>query len=282
MNGPAPPLRPGPFAARILGGLVPRYAFSAQRLFVDEPLAGGYRFELSPPQANYLLSVLRMRDGDQILVFNGRDGEWLAEIGNVSKRKADLLVLEQMRVQEAGSDLDYCFAPLKHARLDYMVQKAVEMGARRLVPVLTKRTQVARVNISRMRANAIEAAEQCGILAIPEIASETSLAAYLAQRSLERLIIFCDEGAELSDPITLLRDAQTKSADHQALALLIGPEGGFDAGERETLLASPNVLPISLGPRILRADTAAVAGLALVQAVLGDWRTEQRRTTMSP
>jgi 16S rRNA (uracil1498-N3)-methyltransferase len=261
---------------------VPRYDFSAQRLFVEEQLAARHQFGLSRPQANYLLSVLRMGEGDQVLVFNGRDGEWLAEISDASKRNADLIVLQQTRAQESGSDIDYCFAPLKHARLDYMVQKVVEMGARRLVPVLTKRTQVARINLSRMRANAVEAAEQCGILTIPEIANETSLASYLAQRSPQRMLIFCDEAAEVRDPLLALADAKTRSGDDPALALLIGPEGGFDAAEREILLAAPNVLSISLGPRILRADTAAVAGLALVQAVLGDWSGVQPRTTMSP
>jgi 16S rRNA (uracil1498-N3)-methyltransferase len=261
---------------------VPRYDFSAPRLFVDEKLAADQQFALSPPQANYLLSVLRMREGDEILVFNGYDGEWLAEIRGASKRNATLAVLRQTRPQEGGPDLDYCFAPLKHARLDYMVQKAVEMGAHRLVPVLTKRTQVQRVNLSRMHANAIEAAEQCGILTIPEIAHETSLTSYLAQRSPDRLLIFCDEEAEVADALAALREAKTKLPDSRALALLIGPEGGFDPAERATLLAASNVLRISLGPRILRADTAAVAGLALVQAVLGDWGRVQLRTTMSP
>jgi 16S rRNA (uracil1498-N3)-methyltransferase len=171
---------------------------------------------------------------------------------------------------------------LKHARLDYMVQKAVEMGARRLVPLLTKRTQVSRINLARMRANAIEAAEQCGILTLPDIVNETSLLSYLAQRSPDRLLIFCDEEAEVADPLTELRDAKAKAGDDPKLALVIGPEGGFDPSEREALIAAANVLPISLGPRILRADTAAVAGLALVQAVLGDWSPVQARTTMSP
>jgi 16S rRNA (uracil1498-N3)-methyltransferase len=266
----------------IPGGLVPRHDFSAQRLFVEEPLAAGHRFALTQSQANYLLSVLRMRDGDHILVFDGRHGEWRADIQNVSKRNADLVVVQQMRAQESGPDIDYCFAPLKHARLDYMVQKAVEMGARRLVPVLTKRTQVSRINVSRMRTNAVEAAEQCGILTIPEIAHRTSLASYVTERSPQRLLVFCDEEADVSDPITLLRDAKNRIGEAAALALLIGPEGGFDAAERNSLLTAPNVLPISLGPRILRADTAAVAGLALLQAALGDWRGVQPPTTMSP
>jgi 16S rRNA (uracil1498-N3)-methyltransferase len=163
-----------------------------------------------------------------------------------------------------------------------MVQKAVEMGARRLVPVLTKRTQVTRINLSRMRANAIEAAEQCGILAVPEIMPETSLSSYLAQRSPGRLLIFCDEEAEIGDPLTALSDAKTKVGNATSLALLVGPEGGFDPSEREALIGAANILPISLGPRILRADTAAVAGLALLQAVLGDWSAGEMRTTMSP
>jgi 16S rRNA (uracil1498-N3)-methyltransferase len=264
------------------GVFVPRYDFPAQRLFVGERLAAEHRFGLNHTQANYLLSVLRKREGDQILVFNGRDGEWLAELTKVSKRNADLLVLRPNRAQENGPDIDYCFAPLKHARLDYTVQKAVEMGVRRLLPVLTKRTQVSRINLSRMRANAIEAAEQCGILAIPEIVNEITLSAYLAQRSPDRLLIFCDEEAEVGDPVTALREAKIKTAAAPKLALLIGPEGGFDPSEREALTTAANVLPISLGPRILRADTAAVAGLALVQAVLGDWRAVRPRTTMSP
>ncbi|MBV9066553.1 MAG: 16S rRNA (uracil(1498)-N(3))-methyltransferase [Methylobacteriaceae bacterium] len=261
---------------------MPRYDFSAQRLFVEGVLAARGEFELGQPQTHYLFSVLRMRLGDRILVFNGRDGEWLAEIRNASKRSAGLLVVEQIRKQESGPDIDYCFAPLKHARLDYMVQKAVEMGARRLIPVLTKRTQVSRLNLARMRANAIEAAEQCGILAVPEIMPEMSLSSYLAERSAARLLIFCDEEAEVADPIAALRDRKREPANAGAFALLIGPEGGFDPSEREALVAAENVLPISLGPRILRADTAAVAGLALLQAVLGDWNGAQPRTTMSP
>ena len=265
-----------------LGCFVPRYDFSAQRLFIEQGLAAQREFELGRPQSNYLMSVLRMRPGDRILLFNGRDGEWLAEIRDGSKRSAGLLVLEQTRSQESGPDIDYCFAPLKHARLDYMVQKAVEMGAGRLIPVATKRTQVARVNLARMRANAIEAAEQCGILAIPEVVPETSLPSYLAQRAPDRLLVFCDEEAEVADPISALREAKAKFENAPALALLIGPEGGFDPAEREALIGAANVLPISLGPRILRADTAAVAGLALLQAALGDWSGAPPRTTMSP
>ena len=164
-----------------------------------------------------------------------------------------------------------CFAPLKHARLDYMVQKAVEMGASVLAPAITRRTQVARINDARMRANVIEAAEQCGILNVPAVAAARPLTAVLADWPAERLLAFCDEDADVRDPVAALAGAG--GADRATpLAVLIGPEGGFDAGEREALLRLPRVVRLSLGPRILRADTAAVAALALMQAVLGDGR----------
>lgn len=222
---------------------------------------------LGRDQANYLLNVLRLREGDGVLVFNGRDGEWLAEIVPEGRKQASLRPKKQVRPQTPIPDLHYLFAPLKHARLDYMAQKAVEMGAGLLQPVLTRRTQVSRLNLDRLQANAIEAAEQCGILTLPEIRPELGLDAALAALSPERLLIFCDEEMTAASPVDALA-AQAPAP----LALLIGPEGGFDEGERRTILARPNTLRISLGPRILRADTAAVAALALVQATLGDWR----------
>jgi 16S rRNA (uracil1498-N3)-methyltransferase len=166
------------------------------------------------------------------------------------------------------------FAPLKHARLDYTVQKAVEMGASRLAPVITRHTQVKRVNIERMRANAVEAAEQCGILTIPEIAAPSAFDALVRRWVPERLLVFCDEDADVKDPIEALRGARGSDAlvGPMPVSLLIGPEGGFAEDERAALMKLPNVLRLALGPRILRADTAAVAALALVQAVLGDWR----------
>ena len=165
------------------------------------------------------------------------------------------------------------FAPLKHARLDYMAQKAVEMGASRLQPVITRHVQVARVNLTRLRANAIEAAEQCGILTMPEISEARPLAEVIAEREPERILVFCDESAETHDPVMALRQAQEANGRlRPALAVLVGPEGGFAAEERALLLNLPNTVRLALGPRILRADTAAVAALALVGAVLGDWR----------
>jgi 16S rRNA (uracil1498-N3)-methyltransferase len=249
------------------------YDFAAQRLFIEAPLHVGARAAPTPQAQNYLLNVLRLRAGEPILLFNGRDGEWRARIEMVSRREAVLVVEEQTRAQTAAGDLDYAFAPLKQARLDYMVQKAAEMGVARLVPVLTRRAQVRRVNLERLRANAIEAAEQCGLLNLPEIGEARDLTPWLASLAADRVLIFCDEDATVADPIAALREIAA-SGDRRRGAratLLIGPEGGFDPAEREQILRKPNVLRLSLGPRILRADTAAVAALALVQAVLGDW-----------
>ncbi|MFZ1961572.1 MAG: 16S rRNA (uracil(1498)-N(3))-methyltransferase [Methylovirgula sp.] len=245
-----------------------RYDFAARRLYVETRLDADTRVELNPAQSHYLRNVLRLSDGAEILVFNGRDGEWRARLSG-TPRNAALVALAQTRRQEQGADLHYLFAPLKHARLDYLVQKAVEMGAGLLQPVLTRHTQTARVNIERMRANAIEAAEQCGILALPRVAEPLKLERLLAAWPEERLLIFCDEDADSADPLRALGAAKQGAP----LAVLVGPEGGFDPFERTAILANSSVIRVSLGPRILRADTAAVAILALVQTVLGDWRS---------
>jgi 16S rRNA (uracil1498-N3)-methyltransferase len=244
-----------------------RYDFAAQRLFVEADLRAGAALAATPAQANYLRNVLRLKPGDTILLFNGRDGEWRAHIAEAGKRAVSLAVGEQVRAQETGPDIDYLFAPLKRARLDYMVEKATEMGAARLRPILTRRTTPERVNLERMRAHAIEAAEQCGILRIPEIHAPEKLDRVLAGWDPARSLIFCDEDSEESCPFTAL----AKIAPGP-VAVLIGPEGGFDPAERELLSSQVFVVRISLGPRILRADTAAVAALALVNATLGDWR----------
>lgn len=248
-----------------------RYDFNAQRLFIEADLAAGASVELDREQSNYLLNVLRLREGDRVHVFNGRHGEWSARVGASGRRAATLEVAELVRHQGAACDLHYLFAPLKHARLDYMVQKAVEMGASRLRPVMTRRTQAARVNTERMRANAVEAAEQCGVLNLPDVDEPVKLEALIAEWPADRLLIFCDEDANPGDPVAALRAAR-KESGFPALAVLVGPEGGFDPAERRALLAMPGALAISLGPRILRADTAAVAALAVVQTALGDWR----------
>ena len=211
--------------------------------------------------------MLRLAAGDTILVFNGSDGEWQAQIAG-RKRPDSLTVVAQARPQDRLADLAYVFAPLKHARLDYMVQKAVEMGASMLQPVLTRFTQVARVNTERMRANVIEAAEQCGILSIAGVAGPLPLERYLAQRAAERLLVFCDEAADIANPLDGLKNGVGTS---RGVDVLIGPEGGFAEEERAILMRQPVILRLSLGPRILRADTAGVAALALVQAAIGDW-----------
>ena len=246
---------------------MPQIDFRAPRLFVDAVLATGESVPLQREQSNYLGNVLRLGTGDNILVFNGRDGEWQASIAG-RKRPDSLSIGSRTRPQDRLPDLAYVFAPLKHARLDYMVQKAVEMGASSLQPVLTRFTQVARVNGERMRANVIEAAEQCGILSLAAVAEPMPLERFLGERDPQRLLVFCDEAAEVADP---LRSLQGRPSGCDGIDLLIGPEGGFAEQERATLLRQPQTLRLSLGPRILRADTAAVAALALVQAALGDW-----------
>lgn len=250
-----------------------RYDFTTRRLYVDAPLAPGAKVALDRSQVHYLCNVLRLGEGAELLVFNGRDGEWLASLAPEGRKSAALQAKSMTRPQTRAGDLHYLFAPVKHARQDYLVQKAVEMGAGLLQPVLTRHTHAERLIETRMRANVIEAAEQCGILALPQIAAPARLDAVLAGWSGERLLVFCDEDAEEHDPIAALQAAKVRFGDKPPLAVLIGPEGGFDPAERAALVAEPFVLRLSLGPRILRADTAAVAALALIQAVLGDWRS---------
>ncbi|MCK1283606.1 16S rRNA (uracil(1498)-N(3))-methyltransferase [Bradyrhizobium sp. 44] len=249
---------------------MPSHDFRGPRLFVDAPLAQDGRIELDRDQSNYLGNVLRLAAGAEVLAFNGRDGEWQAAIEG-RKRPDGLVILQQTRPQDRLPDLAYVFAPLKHARLDYMVQKAIEMGAASLQPVLTRFTQASRVNTERMRANVVEAAEQCGILSIAAVGEPMPLERFLSQRAAGRLLIFCDEAAELENPIQSLQGAGAA----EGIDVLIGPEGGFAEEERALLLRQPKILRLALGPRIMRADTAAVAALALVQAVLGDWAGER-------
>lgn len=239
--------------------------FSSQRLFVEPTLARGAEILCEGQQANYLLNVLRLREGDTLRVFNGRDGEWEAVLRAVRKRDCRFVIGGRVREQVAGPDVEYLFAPLKHTRLDYMVQKAVEMGVARLRPVITRRTVAERVNLDRMRANVIEAAEQCGILHLAEVEAPVKLEAALAGWDKGRRLVFCDEGAATGSAAEQLADLPVGAP----VGVLIGPEGGFDPAERETLLRQPYTLAVSLGPRIMRADTAAVAALALVNAVHG-------------
>ena len=246
--------------------------FDAPRLYVDAPLSLGARIPLDRAKANYLLNVLRLKAADLVLIFNGRDGEWRAEIAVEGRKAGDLVCEEQTRPQVPPPDLIYAFAPLKHARLDYMVQKAVEMGAGILQPVRTRRTQSTRINLDRMRANSIEAAEQCGILTLPRICEEQDFSSFIKGLDADRLLVFCDEDAPVSNPLVALRDSPLADGNRgRKCIVIVGPEGGFTAEERELASAHENCVRVSLGPRILRADTAAVAALALVQALLGDW-----------
>src|ERR1700675_633359 len=228
---------------------MPAYDFRSPRLFVQAPLTAGAALPLDRAQAHYLTAVLRLKPGAGVLVFNGRDGEWSAELEG-RKRDVALCLGAKVRDQTAPADLHYLFAPLKSARLDSMGKKAVEMGASRLQPVLTRHGQVARVNLERMRANAIEAAEQCGILSLPDIAEPAELTRFLATRDPARTIVFCDEDAEVANPLAAL----SAVPPHAPLAVLVGPEGGFAEDERAMLVKLPNVVRVALGPRILRAD----------------------------
>ncbi|MGB6349596.1 MAG: 16S rRNA (uracil(1498)-N(3))-methyltransferase [Pseudolabrys sp.] len=247
---------------------MPHYDFRTPRLYVDAPLPGGGDVLFDRDQSNYLLNVLRLKGGDRVLLFNGRDGEWEASLASAAKRAAVAAVSTRARAQPPAPDLHFMFAPLKHVRLDYLVQKAVEMGVSLLQPVITRHTQVARVNLDRMRANVIEAAQQCGVLAIPHVAEPMPFSR-IAENP-DRLLIFCDEDADVTDPVAALSGVRNGLA--QPLAVLIGPEGGFAEEERLALGQMKKVVRIALGPRILRADTAAVAALTLAQSVLGDWR----------
>lgn len=243
-----------------------RANYTMQRLYVEHSLFAGVPIAASAEQFNYLANVLRLGEGGQILLFNGRDGEWRSGLSFPAKKKLHLTPVEQTRAQPERPDLHFLFAPLKVGRLDYLVQKAVEMGAGTIQPVLTHHTQVQKVGVERLQANVIEASEQCGILSVPSVHEPVKLEALLSTWDQNRRMIYCDEDAATNNPMTTL-----KAISDKRLAVLIGPEGGFSESERGLLRALPFVTAIPLGPRILRADTAAVAALALVQAIIGDW-----------
>ncbi len=244
-----------------------RPAQKMARLFIEADLAPGATLGCSVVQANYLLNVLRLRPPAHVAVFNGRDGLWSAQIGSRTRSSCELSLIERLAPQTRPPDLHYLFAPLKKARLDYMAQKATELGASVLRPVMTARTVAERVNLDRLRANAIEAAEQCEILWVPDIRAPVSLEQALREWDNQRALIFCDESARHANPIEALSNVA-----RGPLGVLVGPEGGFTEKEREAVLGCPRAVSVSLGPRIMRADTAAVTALALVNAVLGDWR----------
>jgi 16S rRNA (uracil1498-N3)-methyltransferase len=242
------------------------YPGGKARLYVEAALGEGVRLEPNEGQAHYLLHVMRAKVGDRISLFNGRDGEWLAHFAETSKRSCVLACERLTEPQAEVPDLWLVFAPVKKTPADYLTQKATELGVRALLPVFTRRTIVTRVNTERMRANAMEAAEQSGRLGIPEVREPQSFDKLLAAWPKERHILFCDEAGETAPVAEALN-----KAPGGPWAVFTGPEGGFDPAERAALRAMPCVTPVSLGARILRADTAALAALAVWQAVKGDW-----------
>ena len=236
------------------------------RLFLDHDLGPGQTVPLTPEQAHYLFGVMRRGVGDAILVFNGRDGEWQAEVAEARKRAGAVAIIAQTRSQVALPDLWLLFAPVKKARTDFIVEKAVELGVARIQPVTTRFTNSERIRRDRLQAHAVEAAEQCGATCIPEVTELMPLDRALADWPADRQLVFCDEtqaGAS-TDPRSVLTGAPA--------AILIGPEGGFSKEERTRLQAMPAAVSLALGPRILRADTAAVAAITLWQIAVGDWR----------
>ncbi len=244
------------------------------RLYVDAPMAAGGEVALGRDQSHYLTNVMRMGTGERVLVFNGRDGEWAAEIAEASKKAAVLRLIERTRAHVPLPDIWLLFAPVKRARLDFIAQKATEMGAGLIQPVLTRRTVVSRVKDERLHANVIEAAEQCGLVALPEVREAEKLDAVLdrwTERTGGRRLLFCDEAAAPGGARVALEGLAAEIGRGAPLALLVGPEGGFDEGERARLHARTDTTALSLGPRIMRADTAAIAALAAVQLFLGDW-----------
>lgn len=237
------------------------------RLHVEAALGPNARITPSPEQAHYLLHVMRAKAGERVSLFNGRDGEWRATISEVAKRNCTLVCETQTAPQTQAPDLWLVFAPIKKTPSDYLAQKATELGVRVLQPVFTRRTIVTRVNLERMRANAIEAAEQSGRTDIPETREPLPLEKLLANWPTERKLLFCDEAGDAPTIAEALN-----SSRNEPWAILTGPEGGFDPKERELIRAVFSVVPVTLGQRILRADTAALAALAVWQSLAGDWR----------
>ncbi len=237
------------------------------RLFVDAALGPGTEVALAPDQAHYLFNVMRAAHGDRVAVFNGRDGEWLAAVTRTAKLGGALTCRAPGRPQRRPPDLWLIFAPIKRARTDFIVEKATELGCARIQPVFTQRTNAERLRLDRLRAHAVEAAEQCGENYVPDLGTPVKLGALLDAWDPLRRLMFCDESRDAVPAATALT-----GAPRGPWAVLIGPAGGFAPEEAARLRSLPFVLPVTLGPRILRADTAACAALTLWQAAMGDWR----------
>lgn len=250
---------------------MPRSHATLPRLYVAFDLVAGRREPLAREHVNYLVSVLRRKQGDEIVLFNGRDGAWRCTLSEVTRKLVIAEPLECIAPQTPPADLWFGFAPLKVGRLDYLVQKATEMGAGIIQPVMTRYVQGSAPRADKLQANIVEAAEQCEVLSVPELADPVALPQLLADwpdAHGDRRLLFCDEAAASGSPAAVLSGL----GQGASIGILVGPEGGFSPEERDRLTACPFVVPISLGPRILRADTAAVAALAVVQAIIGDWR----------
>ncbi len=235
---------------------------SLPRLFVDRPLSEGLALALDGPPAHYLATVLRLGEGAEVKLFDDRSGEWLGRVQEAGRKRVSLTVTRHLRPREPGPDLWLLFAPLKRTTTDWLVEKATELGAARLQPVLTQRTVADRVNLERLRAIAIEAAEQCDRTALPSLAEPVKLSVLLKSWTAERPLLFADEtgGAPLSEV-----------ARAGPAAILIGPEGGFTTQERDSIRATSGASAVALGPRILRAETAALAAISLWMSAAGDW-----------
>lgn len=252
----------------------PRCASGRARLYIEESLSAGASLTLDRDQSHYLVNVLRMGEGEAVLLFNGRDGEWAARIAEAHKKNCVLELTARTRAQEPLPDIWLLFAPVKRARLDFIAQKATEMGAAAIQPVFTERTVVTRLKDERLQANAVEAAEQCGLVAVPEVREAEKLGTLLAkwdEIAPGRRILFCDENEGPGATRAALERLAGEGKKGTPLAVLVGPEGGFSPGEREMLRRRSDTLAISLGPRIMRADTAAIAALAVAGLMLGDW-----------
>ena len=242
------------------------YPGGLTRLFVEGAMSTSTTVELDEGQSHYLIHVMRAKVGQRLRLFNGRDGEWRATIHQISKRSVAVILEARTREQDKVPDLWLLLAPIKKTPLDYIVQKATELGVSRIQPVITRRTIVERVNLDRMRANAIEAAEQSERLSVPEIMAPVDLSKLLEAWDATRRLAFCDESRNAENAALAFAKDQAKS-----WAILTGPEGGFDPAERMLIVERPFALPLSLGPRIMRADTAALAALAVWQSTRGDW-----------